>query len=410
MKRELFTKDFTLLVLGQAFSLAGGYVLRFALSMYVLELTGSAGVFAGMLAAAMLPTILLSPLGGVLADRCDRRRLMVLSDALAGAAALLALPALEAFGGTGTAAGLLILLSVLGAFESPVVQAALPQLHSGENILRGNAVINQVAALAGLAAPFLGSLLYAALGLGPVLLGAGLCFLLTALLERFIRLAKLPGRAREGGLLGTLYGDLAESLHFLRREERDVLRLLLLAALVSFFAAGAALVGFPYLVREVLGLTAELYGAAESALGAAALLGALAAGVFGPRLRRRQLLISAFGLSLLPAGAAFLLPLGAIARYLVLTAAFFAGQLCCSLYSVLAVSMIQQRTPEQLTGKVMALTSTIAMCAQPLGQLAYGALFDLAGNEAELILLPTGLALLLLGLRPCFTNPGRVLK
>lgn len=358
MKRELFTKDFTLLVLGQAFSLAGGYVLRFALSMYVLELTGSAGVFAGMLAAAML----------------------------------------------------LILLSVLGAFESPVVQAALPQLHSGENILRGNAVINQVAALAGLAAPFLGSLLYAALGLGPVLLGAGLCFLLTALLERFIRLAKLPGRAREGGLLGTLYGDLAESLHFLRREERDVLRLLLLAALVSFFAAGAALVGFPYLVREVLGLTAELYGAAESALGAAALLGALAAGVFGPRLRRRQLLISAFGLSLLPAGAAFLLPLGAIARYLVLTAAFFAGQLCCSLYSVLAVSMIQQRTPEQLTGKVMALTSTIAMCAQPLGQLAYGALFDLAGNEAELILLPTGLALLLLGLRPCFTNPGRVLK
>ncbi len=410
MKRELFTKDFTLLVLGQAFSLAGGYVLRFALSMYVLELTGSAGVFAGMLAAAMLPTILLSPLGGVLADRCDRRRLMVLSDALAGAAALLALPALEAFGGTGTAAGLLILLSVLGAFESPVVQAALPQLHSGENILRGNAVINQVAALAGLAAPFLGSLLYAALGLGPVLLGAGLCFLLTALLERFIRLAKLPGRAREGGLLGTLYGDLAESLHFLRREERDVLRLLLLAALVSFFAAGAALVGFPYLVREVLGLTAELYGAAESALGAAALLGALAAGVFGPRLRRRQLLISAFGLSLLPAGAAFLLPLGAIARYLVLTAAFFAGQLCCSLYSVLAVSMIQQRTPEQLTGKVMALTSTIAMCAQPLGQLAYGALFDLVGNEAELILLPTGLALLLLGLRPCFTNPGRVLK
>ncbi len=410
MKRELFTKDFTLLVLGQAFSLAGGYVLRFALSMYVLELTGSAGVFAGMLAAAMLPTILLSPLGGVLADRCDRRRLMVLSDALAGAAALLALPALEAFGGTGTAAGLLMLLSVLGAFESPVVQAALPQLHSGENILRGNAVINQVAALAGLAAPFLGSLLYAALGLGPVLLGAGLCFLLTALLERFIRLAKLPGRAREGGLLGTLYGDLAESLHFLRREERDVLRLLLLAALVSFFAAGAALVGFPYLVREVLGLTAELYGAAESALGAAALLGALAAGVFGPRLRRRQLLISAFGLSLLPAGAAFLLPLGAIARYLVLTAAFFAGQLCCSLYSVLAVSMIQQRTPEQLTGKVMALTSTIAMCAQPLGQLAYGALFDLAGNEAELILLPTGLALLLLGLRPCFTNPGRVLK
>ena len=48
--RDRFTRDFTLLALGQALSLAGNYALRFALSMYVLELTGSAGVFAGMLA------------------------------------------------------------------------------------------------------------------------------------------------------------------------------------------------------------------------------------------------------------------------------------------------------------------------------------------------------------------------
>ena len=81
MKQRLFTRDFTLLALGQAFSLAGNYALRFALSMYVLELTGSAGVFAGMLALAMAPTVLLSPLGGALADRCDRRRLMAGMDA-----------------------------------------------------------------------------------------------------------------------------------------------------------------------------------------------------------------------------------------------------------------------------------------------------------------------------------------
>ena len=84
MKQKLFTRNFTLLLLGQACSLAGNYTLKFALSMYVLEQTGSASVFAGLLALAMLPTILLSPFGGILADRANRRHVMVALDALSG--------------------------------------------------------------------------------------------------------------------------------------------------------------------------------------------------------------------------------------------------------------------------------------------------------------------------------------
>ena len=86
MKRTLWTRNFILLVLGQASSLFGNLILRLALSMYLLEVTGSAAVFAGILSAAALPTIILSPLGGVLADRVDRRRLMVLLDAQIGRA------------------------------------------------------------------------------------------------------------------------------------------------------------------------------------------------------------------------------------------------------------------------------------------------------------------------------------
>ena len=56
-RSTLFTRNFTLLVLGQVSSLLGNYTLKFALSMYVLERTGSASVFAGLLAAAMAPTI-----------------------------------------------------------------------------------------------------------------------------------------------------------------------------------------------------------------------------------------------------------------------------------------------------------------------------------------------------------------
>ena len=69
MSQRLFNRSFTFLILGQISSLMGNYTLKFALSMYVLEQTGSATVFATLLSAAMLPTILLSPFGGILADR-----------------------------------------------------------------------------------------------------------------------------------------------------------------------------------------------------------------------------------------------------------------------------------------------------------------------------------------------------
>ena len=88
MKSKLFTRNFTFLMLGQISSLLGNYTLKFAMSMYVLEKTGSASIFAGLLALSMLPTILLSPLGGILADRANRRGIMVALDALSGAAVL----------------------------------------------------------------------------------------------------------------------------------------------------------------------------------------------------------------------------------------------------------------------------------------------------------------------------------
>ena len=90
MKQKLFTRNFTFLILGQISSLIGNYTLRFALSMYVLEKTGSASVFAGLLALAMLPTILLSPFGGILADRANRRNIMVALDTLSGLSVLAA--------------------------------------------------------------------------------------------------------------------------------------------------------------------------------------------------------------------------------------------------------------------------------------------------------------------------------
>ena len=376
-KEKLFTRNFTLLILGQVSSLTGNYTLKFALSMYVLEQTGSASIFAGMLSAALLPTVLLSPFGGILADRANRKHIMVALDALSGLSVLAAGLLLPLGRELWVIGALLVLLSVLAAFESPTVQACVPQMVSPQNLVQGNAVVSQVSAVTSLVTPFLGSLFYTAFGIGPVFAAAVVCFWLTALLECMIHL-EYQKPPRTAGIGAIVREDLAVSAHFLRREQPDILKLLLLAALAGMFVSGTAVVGFPYLVRTVLGLSATYYGAAESAMGAAAILGSLCAGLLGKKLRVRDMaaIFLSFGLSLFPIGLSFLLPVGRMARYGVLLFFFCVCQLGVCIFSTYAITLIQQRTPKQLMGKVMSCVFTLSMCAQPVGQVVYGALFD----------------------------------
>lgn len=410
MKQRLFTRNFTFLILGQITSLIGNFTLKFALSMYVLEQTGSASVFAGLLAMAMLPTILLSPFGGILADRANRRDIMVALDALSGLSVLIASLVLPLGHDIIVIAALLVILSVFAAFESPTVQACVPQMLSGDNLLKGNAVVNQVAAIASLVTPFLGSIFYAAFGIKPILYAAVACFFITAFFECFIRLEyQKPDHNMSIGAI--VKEDFSISMRFLCREQPGILKLLLLAALVSLFVAGIAVVGFPYLVRTVLGLSAEHYGVAESAMGVAAVLGSLFVGLLAKKFRLRYLAVVfvSFGVCLIPAGIAFLLPISTFGRYLLLLAMFCACQLGCSIFSTYAISVIQERTPEHLMGKVMSYVFTLSMCAQPLGQLVYGGLFDLFSDSAYWVLIPSGLFLCVIGFasRGVFTKLER---
>lgn len=396
-KEKLFTRNFTLLILGQVSSLTGNYTLKFALSMYVLEQTGSASIFAGMLSAALLPTVLLSPFGGILADRANRKHIMVALDALSGLSVLAAGLLLPLGRGLWVIGALLVLLSVLAAFESPTVQACVPQMVSPQNLVQGNAVVSQVSAVTSLATPFLGSLFYTAFGIGPVFAAAVVCFWLTALLECMIHL-EYQKPPRTAGIGAIVREDLAVSAHFLRWEQPDILKLLLLAALAGMFVSGTAVVGFPYLVRTVLGLSATYYGAAESAMGAAAILGSLCAGLLGKKLRVRDMaaIFLSFGLSLFPIGFSFLLPVGRMARYGVLLFFFCVCQLGVCIFSTYAITLIQQRTPEQLMGKVMSCVFTLSMCAQPVGQMVYGALFDCFSDSVYWVLIPTGMLICLI--------------
>lgn len=307
MKQKLLTKNFILLILGQASSLFGNFILRLALSMYVLETTGSAAVFAGILSVAVIPTVLLSPFGGILADRANRRNIMVTLDMLTGITVLCTVVFLNEQNAIMAIGILLVTLSILGAFETPTVQACVPQMQTGENIIKGNAVINQVASISYLVAPMIGGILYTAFGLKRVMSASVFCFFATAFFECFIKLDYQRSSNREK-VWSVVRNDFIVSMRFLVNEQRSILKMLCLVSVSRFFVMGITIVGLPYIVRNILGLSAKYYGAAESILAIATILGSIIAGLLVGKLRISKLsfVLVALGVSMLPSGIAFL--------------------------------------------------------------------------------------------------------
>ena len=128
MKQKLFSKDFTLVVIGQIISLFGNATIRFALPLYLLNLTGSSALFGTVTACAFLPAVLLSPVGGIVADRVNKRNIMVILDFVTAAVILLFLLLM---GGNHLilllTVTLMLLYGIAGAYQ-PAVQASISAL------------------------------------------------------------------------------------------------------------------------------------------------------------------------------------------------------------------------------------------------------------------------------------------
>ena len=140
--------------------------------------------------------------------------------------------------------------------------------------------------------------------------------------------------------------------------------------------------------------------AVDEAILEGAFLGSIAAGILAEKLKIHKLsvLLASMGIFIIPAGIVFILPVNAIIKYGVTVVSFCGMQAVISIFSIFAVSLIQQRTPNHLIGKVMAYTSTVTLCVQPIGQIVYGFLFDRFYSAIYFVLIPTGIIVCIVGL------------
>ena len=128
MDQKLFSKDFTLVLIGQIISLFGNATLRFALPLYLLNLTGSSALYGTVTACAFIPAILLSPIGGIVADRVNKRNIMVVLDFFTAAVILVCSLLMNGVNVIVLLTVTLMLLYGIASAYQPSVQASIPAL------------------------------------------------------------------------------------------------------------------------------------------------------------------------------------------------------------------------------------------------------------------------------------------
>lgn len=393
-------KNFKLMVFGQIISILGSALLRFALSLYVLDTTGSESLFATMFAISNIP-LLLAPLGGAIADRFNRRNLMVIFDFTSSAIVLCLILLLNAGNISVLAIGItMVLLSVVSALYTPAVIASIPLLVGRHRLEGANGLVQAVQSLSAVAAPVLGGILYGIMGLRIVIMISCISFFLSAVMEMFI---KIPFEKRQwnGRIVPTITRDLKDGFIYVMNQ-KFIRKVSIIAVLLNLVLIPYFLVGAPIVLRVTLQSGDTLYGIGMGVINAATIMGALSIGLIAPKMRLKTLhhwifasalLLMLMALSLMPS----ILGMGNHLSFILFMLGAVPIAASMTIISIFIITKVQKITPNENLGKVMAIITAVAQCAAPLGQILYGIVFETWGAK---IFVPTffvGILTLLLG-------------
>lgn len=381
MNSKLFSRDFRLVVIGQIISILGSAILRFALDLYVLDITGRADVFALVLALSAIPGILFTPIGGAIADRFSRRNLMVLFDFSSSAVVAVLLLLLGSGNGQVLTIGLILaVLSVISSVYQPTVQACVPALTTQENLPAANGIVSGVGAVSNLLGPVLGGVLYGIVGLNTLLAFSCAAFFLSAVMEIFIRIPFVK-QARSKAMLPTIAGDMKDSVRYVVKKRPQILKILILAAALNLFMSPFLIIGVPYILRITMQSSGTMYGIGMGIAQFSTILGALLIGRVSKKmsvstLYKQLLFTAALIVPMALATAPFVLGLGYWPSFILFFA--FGGTMMAviTIISIFVITAIQLNTPNEMLGKVMALVMAVSQCAAPLGQAIYGFAFE----------------------------------
>jgi MFS family permease len=361
---------FRRLWIGQGLSFIGDAVSMVALVLLVVEVSGSASAVGGVLVARLLPT-LASPFVGVLADRLDRRAVLVAADLLRAAlvfALIFArdLPIIYA---------LVFLLGVAQTVFNPTVRAAFPGVIGDGDLTRANALISGTFSFSVMAGPALGGVLVASVGVEVAFVLDAVTFLASAALLSTIR---LPAPGRDGAEEG-FFEELRAGFGYLARARVPLA--IVAGAFLATLTANATVPAEAFLAKDTFGAGDVGYGLIASLWGGGMILGSALAAVLGGRTN----LVSLYFVSIFATALAFV-GVGLSPTFVLALLAVAVAGAANGVDNVATDTVLQKRVPEALLGRVFAARFMTFSVGEALAYPIGGLVVDAAGPRPTYLL------------------------
>lgn len=391
---------FGVLLTVQALALVSESTLRFALPLYLLNVSGSPSLYGVATAVAFVPSVLLMPAAGVVADRVDMRRIL----AIAGSVLVLCSACyLFLFRAHLLVMTILFLVTLYAvhALYIPMFQAQIPRMLDTAHVKQGVSLVNQVSTASNIIGPVVAGVLMGWMSIA-LLVCFGMVCLATAVVLvcacPFLKRspAASPGAGTDDSAIagrGNLFQDMRAAVLFLRNE-KPLLLSIVFACLVNAVLAGVNVI-LPYVVTEQLAWNVAAAGSAE-AMGA---IGALAGSAFvglAPgfcTMKRFPAFIALLGFGPLISAMGSFFGFSAAIQFVCLTAGVAWILFWGSTITVVLVSDIQLHCDGGMVGRVLALFFAMATCASPAGQAACGVAIDMFGATVLLVFMATTIEL-----------------
>ncbi|GHO85913.1 MFS transporter [Dictyobacter formicarum] len=378
----LRNRNFALLWIGQLISIIGDWLLVLALPFYIFDLTNSTLATGGMFIATSVPRLLLGSLGGVFADRWDRRTMMIVTDLLR-AAILLLLLLVHSVSWLWLIYTVALLESAISQFFAPAKGALVPQIVASEELVTANSLDSFSEAVTRLLGPTLGGALYALFGIISIVTIDSSSYLISALLIFLIAFRPLTAQQSAPAVEQSqvtpktiwlkLWHELVDGLHLVRKDQ--LLRTIFAGMGVMMIAEGIIEVLLVAFTKQILHGNASTLGWIMAAQG----VGALLASIFSQQVIRlfqpRYLLMLSFGIIGLLLIVVFNVSIFAVA----LIVMAIAGALIVWAM-VTAQTLMQKAVADSYRGRVFGAYSTVLSLMVLIGMGIASAFTGLLGT------------------------------
>ncbi|MDM5187958.1 MFS transporter [Bacillus sp. DX4.1] len=393
---KIATRNIILMMIGKMTSLLGAGVYAFAMGLYVLKTTGSGTGFAITLICGSVPRMICGPIAGAVADRVNRRWLVIGADLLSSIIMLtmfllsttwgLSLPFIYV-----SAA----LLAICASFYTVAFTASIPTLVDGERIQQASSLNQTATSLSTILGPIIGGMVFGFLSINFFFLLNGITFFLAVIIQLFIvfNLYKVQSEQGKAHFLTSI----KEGFSYVKKQ-RNIYSMIKLAIWLNFFGC-AIQVALPYIVIQNLQLSSKQLGVVEGMLAVGMLIGAIVLSVRKEVNNMfRVIRIGLFILACLYLCTVFPL-LVALPKTVSFIYYIFFMLLCGIMQAAINIPLqvyVQKTTDPGYLGRVFGLFEAIVPVIAPIGLILYGVLLDAIPTSVVMTISGVGLLLVVL--------------